>query len=109
MTNRLTKEFKSQVTEFMLDTSKQLILINFDKNDKYSKTINIVNDTNIIEITRNCFTSEPYFEDYYVSFSTIIQNQKVKSRFYLEWKNNNINTELIPSGDSKIKIKKCIG
>lgn len=117
MTHRLTKEFKLQSTQFMLETSKQLILTNFDKNDKCDKIIEVVNDTSTIKIIRSCF-KEPYFEDYLVSFSTIIQNQKIYSQFFLEWKNNDMNSELILANTvlnprtglfSKraLKIKKC--
>ena len=98
METKLTSEFKTQATEFILNTSKELILSNFDNINKCNKTINIVDDINIIEITRNCFPEEgskPYFEDYHVSFKTIIQNQKISSSFYLEWENNILNTELI--------------
>ena len=123
MTTKLTTELKNQASVFMLDTSKQLILTNFDKINKIKNTINIENEISVIEIQRNCFNDnslqKPYYEDYRVSFSTIIQNQKIKSVFYLEWKNNNINTELIPANTSwnpttgkcsnrKIKIKRCI-
>jgi hypothetical protein len=112
MTPRLTKDFKTQAADFILETSRQFILLNFDKNDKVNKTINSVTDEYIISIRRNCFndSSKPYFEDYSVSFSTIIENQKIKSIFSLEWENN----ELFPAkiiGDrysGKIKIEKCI-
>ena len=120
MTPRLTTELKTQETEFMLETSRQLILTNFDNNNKYNKTINIENNNSVIKISRNCFTdvSMPYFEDYTVSFMTIIQNEKVHSRFYLEWKNNDITRELITANsmwdpvtgkcsNRKITIKKC--
>ena len=120
MTPRLTREFKSQAIDFILNTSNQLILANFDENDKTRKTINI-EDTNTtgIQITRNCFADAPYYEDYYVSFEVIIQNQKVYSQFYLEWKNNDMTTkELIPANrywnpitgicsNRKITIRKC--
>ena len=102
MATKLTSAFKTQATEFFLNTSKKLILSNFDNNNKCNKTINIVDDINIIEISRNCFPEEdskPYFEDYYVSFTTIIQNQKISSRFYLEWENNILNTELSLGND----------
>ena len=46
MTCRLTKEFKLQATQFMLETSKQLILTNFDKNDKCDKIIEIETEIN---------------------------------------------------------------
>ena len=117
MTHRLTKEFKLQATQFMLETSKQLILTNFDKNDNCDKIIEIVNDTNTIKIIRSCF-NEPYFEDYLVNFTTIMQNQKIYSQFFLEWKNNEINTELVLANavwnprtglfsKRALKIKKC--
>lgn len=122
MSSRLTKELKKQATEYILDTSKQLILSNFDENDKQNKTINIENETSIIQIRRNCPTdgSKPYFEDYRVSFTTILQNQKLESTFYLEWKNNDmISKELVPANTiynpttrkfskRKITIRKCI-
>jgi len=109
MTPRLTPEFKDQATKMMLDTSKQLILTKFDKNNKCKETIKINSDTTTIEITRNCFPEDtsinkPYFEDYRVHFVTIIQNEKVYSDFYLEWENNNMNKELF--SPQKIRIKK---
>jgi len=120
MTPQLTKEFKINSTEFMLDISKQLILENFDNNNKYNKTINIDNDNYTVEISRNCFThiSKPYFEDYSICFKAIIQNEPIYSAFYLEWKNNDMNTELIPAttlwntdtgkcSNRKIIIQKC--
>lgn len=122
MSSRLTKELKNQATEYILDTSKQLILSNFDENDKQNKTINIEKDTNIIQIRRNCSTdsSKPYVEDYRVYFKTILQNQKLESTFYLEWKNNDMTSkELVPANTvynpttrkfskRKITIRKCI-
>jgi hypothetical protein len=97
MTGRLTNEFKHQCADFILYTSKQLILTNFDKNDKKDKTFVIDNESNHIEITRHCFAGETYFEDYSISFKTTIQNKTIYSRFYLEWKNNDITTHLIPA------------
>ena len=122
MIHKLTRDVKKQATYFMLDTSKQLILSNFDENDKQNKTINIENDTSIIQIRRNCSTdsSKPYVEDYRVYFKTILQNQKLESTFYLEWKNNDITSkELVPANTvynpttrkfskRKITIRKCI-
>jgi hypothetical protein len=113
----LTTEFKNQATEFMLNISKELILTNFDKNNKIDSSININNDTYSVKINRICFsnTSRPYYEDYHVSFRTIIENQKVSSTFYLEWKNNIMNGELVLANESckgksykpKLKIIKC--
>jgi len=109
MTPRLTPEFKDQATKMMLDTSKQLILTRFDKNNKCKETIKINSDTTTIEITRCCFPEDTankkrYFEDYIVYFVTIIQNEKVFSKFYLEWEKNDMNKELFSS--KKIQIKK---
>jgi hypothetical protein len=109
MTPRLTNAFKKQVADVMLKTSKQLIATNFDKkNDNYdknnNKTINIVTDNQVIDISRNCFgknDTKPYYEDYQVCFTTVIENELVDSVFYLEW----INNDLLPT--SEIKVKKC--
>ncbi len=109
MTPRLSKEFKKESFELILNKSKQLILENFDKNNKYNKTIKIENDTISVEIRRNCFphSSMPYFEDYHINFITTIKNEKIISSFYLEWKDNDMNTELIPADVTrKIKIEK---
>ena len=65
--------------------------------DKCAKTIKIEHDNYTAEIRRNSFpetSSEPYFEDYNVSFITTIQNQKIKATFYLEWDNSIIPPEL---------------
>jgi len=119
MTPSLTREFKNHVSDIMLETSKHFVLTNFNQNDKVDKTIHIVSNEHDVTIIRNCFNvndnSKPYYEDYTVYFSAIIENQKVKSKFFLEWKNN----ELIPGNanwnyltgecsDRRIKIKKCI-
>jgi hypothetical protein len=49
----------------------------------------------------------PYFEDYHINFITTIKNEKIISSFYLEWKDNDMNTELIPADVTrKIKIEK---
>ncbi len=117
MTAVLNTEFENKAVNFMLNTSKQLISENFDKNDKCNKTIKVENDGSIIEIRRNCFT-QPYFEDYRVTFVTTIENQKVYATFYLEWKSNDRNTELIPANTlwnpltgkhskREVKIRKC--
>jgi hypothetical protein len=97
MTTRLTAEFKEQVTEYMLNTAKQLILENFGENEKFNKTVDITIDLSDIQISRNCFTDRTYFEDYRVSFKTIMQNKRVYSQFYLEWNRDKINKELIPA------------
>jgi len=122
MAGRLTADFKQQAADFMLESAKEIISSNFDKNDKTDKTIRVDNDVYSVNITRSCFdvddTSKPYFEDYKVNFIAIIQNIKIGSLFFLEWKNNDMNTELIPANTTldyatgtcsqrKIEIKKC--
>ena len=99
MAPRLTSEFKKKASDFMLNKASQIILSKFDDNNKYNSTINVEYDTNVIEIRRNCYpdTLLPYYEDYLISFETIIQNQKIESKFYLEWKNDKIYTQLIPA------------
>jgi hypothetical protein len=94
MNTKLNKE----VTDFIVNTSNKVILSNFNDNNKSNIIINFQNDNYIIEIRRNCFpdTSLPYYEDYRVSFQTNIENKKIDTTFYLEWKNNKIYTELIP-------------
>ena len=117
MTAVLNTEFENKAANFMLNTSKQLISENFDKNDKCNKTIKVENDASIIEIRRNCF-AQPYFEDYRVIFVTTIENQKIYATFYLEWKNNDRNTELIAANTEwnhltgkqskrEVRIRKC--
>ena len=103
MAPQLTREFKAEAIDFILNKSRQVILEKFDKNNKCNKSIKYVNDILNIEINKNCFPSVgsnshlPYFEDYRVDFTGTIKNEKIHSLFYLEWKNNDMNTELIPS------------
>ncbi len=68
------------------------------------KTISIVNEQMIVEISRQCFGGTSYFEDYHVNFITTINNKKIQFIFYLEWKNNDMNTELICPNEKKIKV-----
>jgi hypothetical protein len=122
MAGRLTADFKRQAANFMLETAKEIISSNFDKNDKTDKTIRVDNDLYSVSVYRSCFNSDdaskPYFEDYRVNFIAIMQNIKIGSMFYLEWQNNDMNTELIPGNTTWdletgkcsqriIEIKKC--
>jgi len=122
MAGRLTPDFKRQAADFMLESAKEIISSNFDKNDKTDKTISVDSDLYSVNIFRSCFNSndasKPYYEDYRVSFNAILENINIGSMFYLEWKNNDMNTELIPANTTwdpvtgncsqrKIKITKC--
>ncbi len=111
---KMTKEFKKQAEEYILNKSKDLIATKFDKNDKNkgNQQYNENDDINKIIIFRNRFPedgpTQPYYEDYRVQFETIIQNQKIWADFYLDWKNDDINSELILSNTIWcIKTGKC--
>ncbi len=118
MTPRLNKDFKKEASVFLINTAKQLIAENFDIKDKKRCTINVVNDKMEVEISKNCFPDTEnrfkgiYFEDYYVFFkyiniTTTKQTENIWSVFYLEWKDNDMNTELNrPKGDGQLKIHK---
>jgi hypothetical protein len=89
--------FKNQAKKIILDESINLILTQFDKNDKCNKIREFTYDNYTIVISKNCFPPDSnfttYFEDYSVSFNGNIENKNISSYFYLEWKDN----ELIPS------------
>jgi hypothetical protein len=98
----------------MVEISKYFI-------DNKPKVIKIENEQMMIEISRQCFPDTDgrfnykYYEDYRVDIVTTIEDEKIWSKFYLEWKNEVPFTELIysscsdPSGNGKIKIKKYKG
>jgi len=95
----MSKEFKIQAIKEIINICKELISTKFDKKDtSKGQKITINNNNYSITIKRNCFPDHlSYFEDYYVDFNGRIQNQKIWTDFYLEWKNNEIETELIPA------------
>lgn len=107
----MNTNLKEEATKYILETSKQLILSHFNENNNYDCVINIENDRDVVEIHRNCF---PNCEDYTVYFKTTIQKQPVKTRFYLEWNDNDLipghttwNTKSGKLSDRVIKIVKC--
>jgi len=106
----MTLDFKKQAADFILETSNQHILSNFDKNDKMNRTIKINIDTTSLELRRNCFpgrtSTEDYYEDYHVTCVMIIENQILHSAFYLEWNSTNTALQLAVC-NKKIKINKC--
>ena len=122
MTNRLTKEFKSKVRDFMLHKTREIISTRFDKDDRRKETIRYIDETSDVTIYRSCFPDKTYFEDYMVDFVTVIDDKTVESRFFVEWKENNMDSELIfannlfePSTGKSLKrkikirlVKKCL-
>lgn len=94
----------NKIREFVLNIAKKHIKTDFDHKDKINKTINNINFENniyIISIIRNCYfqcrNNKPYFEDYLVNFNGNFENIKIRSTFYLEWKEDIVGSELIPS------------
>ena len=93
-------DFETNATSFVLDTTKNHILLDFNHDHKENKTINYINNTYEITITRRCFHhSDPsaYFEDYCVVFTGKFQDKILRSSFYMDWKDNIIGSELLPA------------
>jgi hypothetical protein len=105
MTPRLSTEFKRESHEHLLNTSRQLISEELNTTME-RKTIYFDNDQMKGDISKKFWTN-PYLEEYHVNIETTIQNQKIRSTFYLEWKNNDMNTELYCPDRKLIKINKC--
>ena len=97
----------------IVDNDQMKVEISMYFTDGKPKVINIENEQMKIEIGRHCFPNingsfnYEYYEDYHVDIVTTIENVKIWSHFYLEWKNQDMDTELIYSGDGK-KIKQLI-
>jgi hypothetical protein len=103
MTYQYSKE-ENEIVNFVLETTKNLVMTSFDIKDRINKKINFINfKHNIygINIYRNCHHSDTdynsYTEDYFISFVGTVKDKKIKSQFYLEWKDNILCGELIPS------------
>jgi len=96
-------ELENKIVNYILEKSSKFIIESFDKNDKCNKTINYVTENWGITVHRNCYHSQSqitgysYYEDYIVHFYGIIENKKIKSSFYMEWENNNMDGALVPS------------
>lgn len=93
-------DFEKTATSFVLDTTKNHILLDFNHDRKDNKTINYINNTYEITITRRCFhNSDPtaYFEDYCVIFTGQFQDKILRSGFYMDWKDNIVGSELLPA------------
>ena len=113
---------KKEVAAFMLESAKQLVFTKFDKHDRTDKQTIIHKDDNSVvdqttdkcdfRIFRSCFppTREnnfKYFEDYSVYCTRVIENTSFDYSFYLEWKNNDMDSnELVPIDFNPRKIKK---
>lgn len=93
--------FEKSTLGFILETCKNHIKSGFDINDRTNKKINVKCENYEIAIQRNCFYSDntyySYFEDYGIEFKGKFNNKKISSSFYLEWNDNQVNTELIPA------------
>jgi len=101
-----------EIIKFVLDNTKNTIMSSFDINDKVNKTITITKlddeNNNLIYdiiIHRNCYYSNIYHEDYCVHFIGIIKRKKVKSSFYMEWKDSIPGGELVPANTRYCSIK----
>jgi hypothetical protein len=96
---RLTKEFKEEVSDFILRTCQALIPAHFAKTDQHDSEVELEgtdgNKSYNIRIKRSCFpqhNDKPYYEDYSVLCKVDFNNQKVYSKFFIEWVNNDPNT-----------------
>ena len=102
-----------EIMKFVLDNTKNSIMKSFDINDKCIKTITITklddddNNNLIYEIIiiRNCYYSNIYYDDYCIHFIGIIKRKKIKSSFYMEWKDNKPGGELIPANTRYCSVK----
>ena len=93
-------DFEKNALIFVLDTAKTHILLDFNRDRKDNKTINYINNTYEITITRRRFhDSDPtaYFEDYCVIFIGQFQDKILRSGFYMDWKDNIVGGELLPA------------
>jgi hypothetical protein len=97
----MNDKVKNKIINFVLDMAKTHIIDEFDKNDKYDKTFLFKNNNHEIIIHRSCFHSgnseSSYVEDYRIHFTGIMQDKRLTSSFYLEWKDNKLGSELIPA------------
>lgn len=99
---------EEKIKNFVLDNVKNMIQTSFDINDRRNKTINYTNNDHEMIIHRNCYHSDNranYREDYIVHFGGIIAGIKIKSSFYMEWKNNEPGSELLPANTRWCPIK----
>jgi len=91
---------KEKIKKFVLDNTKNMIKTGFDINDRCNKTLNYINNECEMIIHRNCYHSNnrnDYYEDYCVHFGGIMDGIKIKSSFYMEWKDNQPGSELLPA------------
>ena len=111
MTLGFTSEVKHNMRQVFLTTARETIKREFS-NDRDPKTITVDNGQIRGTISRQCHTDTPprrdrvpYFEDYRVYLERTTQNEKLWAKFYLEWKNEVMDTELFnPSGNIVINI-----
>jgi hypothetical protein len=94
-------EFKRNALKYILDTCKYHIKYGFDLNDRCNRHIMVQCKNYEIKIQRNCFYPDnnyySYFEDYSVEFKGNFNHKKISSSFYLEWNENEVDSELIPA------------
>lgn len=94
---------ENEIVNYVLETAKNHVISSFNKKDRINKKVNFINlNNNVygINIYRNCHQGKDYnsyFEDYFISFVGTVKDKKIASRFYLEWKDNIIDGELIPA------------
>jgi hypothetical protein len=94
---------ENKIINFVLEKSRKFIKDSFVKKDKCNKSINYVTETWGITVHRNCYHSQgqngsySYYEDYIVHFCGIINNKKIKSSFFMEWENNDMDGILVPA------------
>ena len=97
-----------KMKEHILYNVKNIIQSGFNINDRRNKTINYTNNECEMIIHRNCYHHDNrnnYYEDYTVHYGGIIDGKKIKSSFYMEWKDNAPDGELLPANTRWCPIK----
>jgi hypothetical protein len=90
------------IDKFVLEKAKDIIINGIDLEYKCNKIINYKKDNYEFTVERRCFhpdnnSTTKYYEDYRVYFIGQIDDKILTSGFYMEWRDNIVNSELLPA------------